>query len=311
MRIIFFGSDDFAETNLRKLIESSHKIVACVAPPDRPQGRGLKLAASPIKLCAQQFNIPLFQPTGVGEKDFVEKIKDLKPDLFVVISYGLILPESFLAIPAKMAVNVHPSLLPKYRGAAPINWAVISGEIRTGVSLIKMNSRMDAGDILAVEEVEIVETDTAEMLRDKLAGIAAHLLVKTVDKIEAGDALLIPQDEAEASYAPKLTKEMGQLAWEDPAVKIHNQIRGLQPWPGVFTYFQGKRIKIVTTQAGDVENARAVPGEVISVGPEGILAATGSGTLLIETVQPESGKVMTAAEFASGRQIRKGSAFNV
>ena len=311
MRIIFFGSDDFAEVNLRKLIDSPHEIAACVTPPDRPQGRGLKIAASPIKLCAQQFRIPLFQPTGVGEKEFLENIRTIDPDLFVVISYGLILPKSFLSIPKKMAVNVHPSLLPKYRGAAPINWAIINGETKTGISIIKMNPRMDAGDVIAVEEVGIIESDTAKLLRTKLAGISGHLLVKAVNAIEADDFSLTPQDDAQASYAPKLIREMGRVEWEDPAAKIYNRARGLQPWPGVFTYFQGKRVKLSKTRAVDEQHGRAVPGEVIDVRPDGILAAAGTGSLLIEKVQPESGKVMDAADFAAGRQISKGSAFNV
>lgn len=311
MRIVFFGSDDFAEVNLRKLIDSPHEIAACVAPPDRPQGRGLKTAPSPIKLCAQQFKIPLFQPTRIDEEGFLRNIKALKTDLFVVISYGLILPKSFLSIPKRMAVNVHPSLLPKYRGAAPINWAVINGETQTGVCVIKMSPRMDAGDIIASEEVEILESDTAELLRIKLAGIAAHLLAATVDALEAGTFSLTPQDESAATYAPKLTKEMGRVEWDAPAVKIHNMVRGLQPWPGAFTYFRGKRLKLTKTRVIEEQHAKASPGEVIEIRADGILTATGDGSLLIEQVHPESGKVMTAADFAAGREISRGSAFNV
>jgi len=301
MKIIFFGSDDFAAVHLEALIKGKHSLVAVVTPPDKARGRGMKTQPGPVKDLAQQHKIALLQPENVNDDQAIKKLKSFNADLFVVIAYGKILSQAVLDLPKIMPINVHSSLLPKYRGAAPINWAIIHGETLTGVSIIKMSKRMDAGDIVAQLEVAISDRITAQDLRQKMMEVSPAFLIKTIGLIEKGEFLLETQDEAKVSLAPKLTKELGEIDWSRPAVEIRNLIRGLQPWPGAYTKFRGKMLKILAADV-DVE-ASGKPGQILSAGKEGILIAAGKQALNVKGVHLESSKPMSAGEFIIGHKI--------
>lgn len=309
MRILFFGSDDFAEINLSRLVEAGHPVVACVTQPDRPKGRGMKVAASPIKTFAQAHGVPCLQPPSVREAQFLKDIRALNADLFVVIAYGQILPQELLDIPSICSVNVHASLLPKYRGAAPINWAILNGEKETGVTLIRMNARMDAGDILARRVLKISDEDDAPSLRRKLADLGAECLLESLPKLEKRAVRFIVQDETGATHAPKLTKPLGLIDWTRPALEIHNKVRGLLPWPAAFTFHHGKMLKILAGQVVRGRDEKFQPGMVTQITKDGILMNAGLDRLLIRTVHPESGKAMPAYEYAQGYKIKVGEAF--
>lgn len=309
MRIIFFGSDDFAATNLEALIKSSHQIVACVTPPDKPKGRHLKVGYSPVKECALQNDIDILQPVDFKEGSFVEKLKDYHADLFVVIAYGRILPRIILSIPKIFCINVHGSLLPKYRGAAPINWAIINGDQLTGVSIIKMNHKMDAGEIIVQTKLKIDQGDTALTLREKMAPLSADLLLSSVSAIENNDYVLTMQNEDNVSFAPILTKNHGLISWKKSAVEIHNLIRGLCPWPGAFTHFQGKILKILETQVLNIDSSSTFPGEVINITPPGVVISTPQNALLVKRVHLESSKPMDSKDFAIGHRLAVGFKF--
>ncbi len=306
MKIIFFGSDDFALVNLEKLLASDHEVVACVTRPDKPKGRGLKVAASPIADCALGRKLPLFQPEKITDASFIASLKEFQPDLFVVVAYGNILPPEILAIPYVCAMNVHASLLPQYRGAAPINWAIVNGDQETGVSIIKMNSQMDAGDIFSQAKQRIAPGDNAATLREKLAQLGAQLLVKTINSLEKNEYTLTAQDRRKVTLAPKLTKELGKIDWTKPASVIHDQVRGLVPWPGAFTTCQGKQIKVLESAVIAAPGKKANPGEIVELRSAGLLVATGEGNILLTRLHPESGKEMSSADFISGYKIKAG-----
>lgn len=306
MKIIFFGSDDFAGVHLEALLKTSHQIVACVTQPDKPKGRGMKVVFSPIKEIALEHKIPLLQPETLKDSNIISELKAFEADLFVVIAYGRILPQEVLDIPKKMAINVHGSLLPKYRGAAPINWAIINGDRETGVSIIKMNVKMDAGEILSDEKLPIAENDDASTLREKMAQKGKELLLKTISSIEKNTVTLRKQDESRVTIASKLTKELGKINWNQEAVKIHNLIRGLKPWPGAYTFYKGKQLKILSSEIKSSAD-QAKPGEVLETGRNGILVQARKQSLLIKEVQLEGSKKMTAAEFLIGHSLLKGS----
>jgi len=306
MNIIFFGSDDFALTHLETLCHSEHKVLACVTQPDRPKGRGLPMTVSVIKEFSVKNKIPVFQPTDLHDQNFIEELGRLQSDIFVVIAYGRILPTEILSIPKIFSVNVHASLLPRYRGAAPINWAIINGDTKTGVTLIKMNELMDAGEIIAQETVTIEENDNATTLRARLAKASGPLLLHTLKSIHDNKFHLTKQDLSKVSYAPKLTKDLGVIRWEEKATTIHNLVRGLIPWPNAFSYVKGKRFKILETEVIEDFDSRCQAGEVFSVSREGIDVMAGYGALSIKKVQPDNGKPMEAHSFASGYKIGVG-----
>lgn len=303
MRIIFFGSDDFAAIHLNQLLESSHEVVACVTQPDRPKGRGMKVVESPIKVIALSRKISLLQPETLKSNPLLDELKCFRADLFVVVAYGKILPEDVLAIPGIFCVNVHGSLLPKYRGAAPINWAIINGDDHTGVTVMKMSPILDAGEIILQARLAIAQEDTVVCLRQRMAQLGAVTLMEALDMIEKKTFTLTRQDLSKVSYASKLSKELGHVDWKDPAVRIENLVRGLQPWPGVSSSFNGKKFKILSAQVASAESSMAPPGTIIALKKEGIVVATGKEPLLIRQVQPESGKPMEARSFASGQKI--------
>ena len=303
MRIIFFGSDDFAAVHLRQLLDSSFKIVACVTQPDRPKGRGMKVVESPIKALALSHNIPLFQPETLKDKEFIDELFVFQADIFVVVAYGKILPEAVLTIPKIFCVNVHGSLLPKYRGAAPINWAVINGDDHTGVTVMKMSPILDAGEIIFQATMAIAQEDTVVSLRLRMAQLGAVTLLEALDQIKRKTFTLTRQDLSKVSYASKLNKELGHVDWRDPAIKIANLVRGLQPWPGVTAVFKSKKFKILSSRVVPGDPAVVPPGAILDINREGIVVATGHQSLLIRQVQPESGKPMEARSFASGQKL--------
>jgi methionyl-tRNA formyltransferase len=308
VKIIFFGSDDFAAVHLKELLASEHQVLAVVTQPDRAKGRGLEVVLSPIKTIGLDAKLPVFQPENLKDKTFTEKMKSFNCDLFVVIAYGRILPPELLQVPYVCAINVHGSLLPKYRGAAPINWAIINGDKETGVSIIKMNAGMDAGDIFSQAKLKIDDSDTAASLRAKMAEAGKKLLLKTIDSFEKNAYTLNVQDSHAVTLAPKLTKELGKIDWQKSAVEVHNLVRGLVPWPSAYTGYQGKLLKILATEIAKTDN-KGKPGQVVEVTKDALIVATGKGSLALKKVQPESAKAMDIKSFVAGHKITAGFQF--
>jgi len=318
MRVVFMGTDKFAVPSLEAVIESRVDLITVVTQPDQPKGRGLKLSFSPVKECALRYNIPISQPEKVRDKNFVEKIRDeFKPDLIIVSAYGQILPKSILDIPKFGCINVHPSLLPKYRGASPIQRAVMNGETETGVTLMFMDEGEDTGDIIFQECVPIGITETSETLSEKLAKIAGQMLLRILKKedgsiVESLELPRHPQDHSQATYAPKLSKEDGLIDWNKSAYEIHNIIRGTVPWPCAYTEFNSvsgkKMLKIWDSNLHDLpEGTDATPGTIVGIAKEsGIVVATGNGGLIINTVQPSDKSKMKAKDFINGYRIKIG-----
>lgn len=307
MRIVFFGSDDFAAAHLECLLGHKVELVGCVTQPDRPKGRGMRMAVSPIKALAVDHNVPVLQPADLKEPGFLRGLADLKADLFVVIAYGRLLPQVVLDMPAYSAINVHPSLLPNYRGAAPINWAIINGDRMTGISIIRLNVRMDAGDIIARVDVAIQPEDNAVTLRARMIRAGQELLLNTIDHIKNQTIVAEPQDPGRVSLAPKLTKELGRVCWSgQTAGQIHNLARGLMPWPTAYTTFQGKTIKLLATSVLTDSHPGAVPGQIVRVDKSGITVAARAGAVTVHQLLPESSKPMSADEFVRGYHVRTG-----
>ncbi len=298
------GTPEFAVPSLKALIDSEEDVAALVSQPDRPRGRGRKLASTPTKLVAQDYNIPVLQPDKIRDDIFLEEIGDLEPSLIVVAAYGKILPEGLLELPRYGCINVHASLLPCYRGAAPINWAVVRGEKVTGVTTMRMDEGMDTGDMLLKKEMPIEEQDTGETLTRRLSVIGAELLIETIKLLKEGALVPEKQDESKASYAPMLKKEDGLIDWEKSSLDIRNLIRGMLPWPGAFTRLGDKILKIYSAKSALSEGR---PGEVLS-SEKGVLeVACGGGSLIISELQIESGKRLEAKPFLSGRKIDPGT----
>ena len=300
MRILFMGTPEFALISLEKLIEAGEEVVGVITQPDRPRGRGRRVTASPVKAFAQEKAIPVYQPERLKDGEVLEKLAGFAPDLIVVVAYGKILPREVLELPPLGCINVHASLLPRYRGAAPIHWAIIRGEGVTGVTTMYIDEGMDTGDIILQEEVPILPEDNAGTLHDKLAHAGARLLLDTVARIKAGTEPRIPQPEEGVSYAPPLERTDEILDWNRPARQLWFQVRGLNPWPGAMTYWQGEILKVweVSPLKGDGD---AAPGEIIAVDKqEGILVGNGKGLLRLEVVQPAGKRRMTASDFARG-----------
>jgi len=310
MNLIFFGSDDFAAIHLEYLIERGYKIPVCVTHPDRQKGRGMKDFASPVKECALRHKIPVLQPSNLRESSLIEELKAYNVQLFIVIAYGQILSSSFLKIPRACALNVHASLLPKYRGAAPINWAIINGERETGLSIIRMTPALDAGDILAEETIAITPQMTAVELRAKMMAIGPGMLDRAIQLIEDKKAKFIAQDKTKVTYAPKLTKEMGAIDWKKGAKNIHGLVRGLLPWPSAYTHYQGKILKILSSEVVG-EGARQEPGTLIELTKNGFVIATSDKGLLVKKVHLQASKPMDASSFVNGHRLQVGFNFRV
>ncbi len=311
MKIVFFGSDDFALVHLKRVINSAHEVCACVTQPDKAKGRGMKVKHSDIKKCALAQDIPVFQPDDLNNTIFVKDLKAMNPDLFIVIAYGRFLPEEVLNIPQIISINVHASLLPRYRGAAPINWAIINGEEQTGLSIIKMNAQMDAGDVIACQSMRIDEEDTSFSLRERMKQISPDFLIETIKKIEAekGEMQTVSQNPAQVTFAAKITKKLGVIHWNKTSREIHNLVRGLLPWPAAYTYFNHKLLKILESQITDRDSSQYKPGEVIALNQENFIVATQDKALKVLKVHLESSKPMNVRSFLLGHKITPGIIF--
>jgi len=306
-RVVFLGTPRFAVPSLAATAERE-TVTLVVTNPDRPAGRGRSVAMSPVKEAALRRSLPVFQPERARTPESVERIRAEHPDLIVVVAYGQILPESILSIPRLFCVNVHASLLPKYRGAAPVHWAIARGETVTGVTIMRMDPGMDTGPMLLSREVPIGEEDTAGTMLERLSKVGAEALAEALDRLRAGNLPEIPQDDARATYAPMLKKEHGAIDWEKPAREIRNLVRGMTPWPSAHTVHEGRSLKVLSvSSAGPGPGGDASPGEVLSVGREGIEVACGDGSIFLVRLQPEGGRAMPAWDYAQGRRVRKGA----
>jgi methionyl-tRNA formyltransferase len=306
MNIVFFGSSNFSVNFLDSILSSGQKVQAVATRPDKPKGRHLILSPTPVKELAVKNNLKLFQPEDVNANDSIDFLSSLKPDLFVVVAYGEILSHKILEIPRIFSVNVHASLLPKYRGAAPINWALINGEKLSGITIIKMIEELDAGPVVLQKIIPIDDDDNAYTLEEKLSRHGAHSLLEALEKIKNNNFSLIAQNDAEVSFAPKLNKKAGFITWSQSATGIRNLIRGCMGWPDAFTYFKGKQLKIFKVSVVPFDANKYHPGEVVSAGKEGLLVATGKDCVLIEELQIEGRRRMSAEEFLTGHKIYSG-----
>ncbi|MBR3174098.1 MAG: methionyl-tRNA formyltransferase [Eubacterium sp.] len=299
MRVVFMGTPDFSVPALER-IATEHEVVAVVTQKDKPKGRGMSVSYTPVKESALKLNIPIYQPDKVKEESFVKELRELNPDVIVVIAFGQILSNDILTLPKYGCINVHASLLPKYRGAAPIQWAVIDGEEKSGVCTMKMDEGLDTGDIIDVDEITLDPKETGGSLFDKLAKLGGELILKTLQNLEFGKATFIKQDDSKSTYAKKMTKELGHIDFTKDAESIERLIRGLNPWPSAFTYLDGKVMKIWDA---DVVDAGGVPGTVISEDKDSFVIATGSKALKVNELQLEGKKRMKASDFLNGRSI--------
>jgi methionyl-tRNA formyltransferase len=299
-------------TVLRKLISSEHKVLAVVTQPDREKGRRLKVSPPATKVLAATRGIPVYQPDDASDKNSVAYLRKFNADLFVVVAFGQILSREALDIPKLCCVNIHSSLLPKYRGAAPTNWAIMNGDVVSGVTIIRMNEKMDEGDIILKKEIAIDKEDTNITLNEKLADIGADVLVEAIELIESGKAKFTRQDDSAATNVPKLKKEDGLINWNEPAVNIHNKVRGLLPWPGAYTHFNGKTLKILKTEVIEAGNGEGANGEVVDmIKHKGIVIKTGEGNLLVQYVQIEAKKPFDTDAFLCGHKIPLGYRFEL
>ena len=301
LKIVFMGTPDFAVPCLKTLNEN-YEVIAVITQPDRPKGRGQKLTPSPIKEYALEHNLTVLQPEKIKTSETEEQLKKLAPDLIVVVAFGQILSKAILDIPQLGCINVHASLLPKYRGAAPIHWSIINGETKTGITTMYMDVGLDTGDMILKEEVSISAKMNTGELHDTLMNIGAKTLLQTIKQITEGSVVRNKQNDAKASYAPLLTKELERINWLLPAQEIYNLVRGLNPWPVAFSIFKGKKLKIWQTKVIDNVTIGEI-GTVLSLTETGFTVQTGKGILEILELQPESKRKMTAKDFVCGNQI--------
>ncbi|MDO5132564.1 MAG: methionyl-tRNA formyltransferase [Eubacteriales bacterium] len=318
MRIIFMGTPDFAVRALDALCASGEEVILAVTQPDRQKGRGRKVIRTPVRLCAEKWGVPVFQPAKIREPEAVAKIRELAPDLIVVAAFGQILPQELLDIPRLGCINIHASLLPKLRGAAPIQWAVINGDPLSGVTLMQMDAGLDTGDILAQESVPIAGDETGESLYEKLAALGGSMIVRYLPEIEAGTLMPVPQQEELSSYAPMLRKEAGQIDWSVSAARIERRLRGMLPWPGAFTTLDGQTLKIWKAEIADPQSlpegsadGRPAPGTVLRTDKRAVYVACGEGVLALLEVQAEGRKRMETGAFLRGNPVSAGTVLGV
>lgn len=316
MRLVFMGTPDFAVPSLRALVKAGHDVVGVFTQPDRPAGRGKNLKPSPVKVAAEELGLAVFQPEKIKTAAEIDQLRALAPDSIIVVAYGQILSREILQIPAKGCINVHASLLPSYRGAAPIHWAVMKGETRTGVTTMLMDEGLDTGDILLKREVLISDEATTGEIHDELAVLGGELLIDTLKELEMGSLNPIPQT-GESNYAPLLKREHERLDWSRRAAELHHQIRGLNPWPGAFATFRGENLKIwrstpflqpvksLKTEAF-LKVATVDPGQILQVLEDSLVVQTGDGVLRILEVQPAGKRAMPARDFFNGRHGQVG-----
>ena len=306
MRVIFMGTPDFSVGTLEALVAAGHEVCLAVTQPDKPKGRGGKMQYTPVKEKAQFFGIPVYQTKRVRDPECVEELRKYHADVIVVIAFGQILPKSILELTPYGCINVHASLLPKYRGAAPIQWAIIEGESVTGVTPLQMDEGLDTGDMIMKTEVPIAEDETGETLHDKLAAAGAELCVETLKALEDGTAVHEKQGESPTAYAKMLTKELGNIDWTQPAVRIERLIRGLNSWPGTYSHWNGKVMKIWKAKAEENNGGNNQPGAVLGVGKNDFTVQTGDGILRILEVQMPGKKRMETGAFLRGNTMEPG-----
>jgi methionyl-tRNA formyltransferase len=304
-RIVFMGTPEFASILLEALLTDGWNVVGAVTQPDRPKGRGRKVAPTPVSRLAQTRGILVLQPQKIKSKVFFEDLADLRPDMLVVAAFGRILPQEVLSLPPLGCYNVHASLLPAYRGPAPVRWAIINGERTTGVTIFRMDEGMDTGDLIAAESLEIDPDETAGMLTERLARLAARMITPALRQVVEGTARFVPQDHAKATVVPILRKADGLIDWSLTAEAIRNRIRGLDPWPGAFTFWRGKRLRLWEAERQEGRGS-GDPGEILSVGDEGVGVQTAEGVLRLKALQLEGGRRMSAQEFLRGRKMVPG-----
>ena len=295
------GTPDIAATCLKRILADGFEVVACYTQPDRPKGRGMKMVASPVKEVALAHNIPVFQPENFRADETVEELRALKPDICAVVAYGRILPQRVLDIPTRGCINIHASLLPQYRGSAPYQWAVLDGLTETGVSAQHMVWEMDAGDVIDVEKTPIGENETAGEVLDKLAVLGAKLLSRVLSRMADGPVAGVPQDPACVTFAPMLNKTMCPIDWTKTAQQVHNQVRGLHPWPVATAEIQGTKFKVHETRLAEGSGA---PGEILGLTKTGLLIACGEGAVEIRSLQAEGGKRMAAPDYFRGHPLK-------
>jgi methionyl-tRNA formyltransferase len=301
---IFFGTPEFCEPVLRTLKQADRTPLAVVCQPDRPKGRGRKLESPPVKRWAQECSVEVLQPDKCKDTGFLDHIRGLKPDLGLVFAFGQLLPKELLDIPTRGFINIHPSLLPKYRGAAPIQWTLINGDQETGVTILQVTPKLDDGDMLLQESTKVDPQENAVELGERLARLGADLAVRALDLLEKDQAEFTPQEESQVVWAPALTKEDGRLDWAQTTLALHNRIRGVQPWPGAATHLGSKTLKI--HRAAPAEAPRAEAGQVVKAEGEDLLVGTGDGQLRLLEVQLEGKKRMPVKDFLLGRPVQAG-----
>ena len=322
MRIVFMGTPDFSVPALKALVEAGHQVIAVVTQPDKPKGRGKEVQMTPVKIQAMEYGIPVYQPAKVREASFVEVLKGLEADAYVVIAFGQILPKAVLELPKYGCINIHASLLPKYRGAAPIQWCVIDGERETGITTMMMDVGLDTGDMLEKAVIPIEEKETGGSLHDKLSMAGGDLILSTLKKLEEGTLVRTPQTDEGTCYAKMLTKSLGDIDWNQDAVSIERLIRGLNPWPSAYTMWNGKTIKIwaadviagreaadFLSESGVPAETGTAPGTVVCSDKRGLVVCTGGGLLSIRELQMEGKKRMDTPAFLRGYPIPAGDVF--
>ena len=317
MKVVFMGTPDFAVSTLEAIYEAGHEIVLVVTQPDKPRGRGKEMQFPDVKVWALEHDLPVYQPVKIKEEEAIEYLRGYEADVFVVAAFGQILPKAILDMPPLGCVNVHASLLPKYRGAAPIQWAVINGDKVSGVTTMQMGVGLDDGDMLLKEEVELAEDETGGSLFDRLAIVGGKLCVKTIEGLEAGTVKAVPQNEDEATHVGMIKKSMGEMDFEKSAVELERLIRGLNPWPSAFTKLNGKTLKVwkaAVSSYEDMANETGIsvsdiegsnPGEVIWTGKDSIAVKCNGDILLMKEVQLEGKKRMTVADYLRGHGIEQ------
>ena len=311
LRIIFMGTAELSCASLEKLCgDERFQVVAVVTQPDKPKGRELKLTPSPVKILAEKLQLPVLQPPRARDEKFIASLREYKSDLMVVVAYGQILPQSILDLPRHGCLNVHTSLLPKYRGAAPIQWAIADGEPETGVTIMKMDAGLDTGPILSTRRTPILPTDDSQILHDRLAQLGAELLAETIPDYVAGKISPQPQPATGSTYAAKIKKEDGQIDWNSPAEKIVNRLRAFTPWPGAFTFLQAEsKPQLLKIWKAEVVETSGGAGEVLFADKTGIIVACGQGALRILELQREGGKRLPAEQFLIGHPFKPGAKF--
>ncbi len=305
MKMVFMGTPDFAVVSLDRLIRENYEIITVITQPDRPSGRGNRVQSPPVKVRADQAGVRVMQPERIKDKEIIRALEELKPDIIIVVAYGQILPGEILGLPPLGCINVHASLLPKYRGAAPINWSIINGEEQTGITTMYMDKGLDTGDMLLQRTTGIGEHETAGQLHDRLAIMGAELLTETLCKLQKGGITPAAQDNKMATYAPQMDRSTGKVDWVLDARSIYNLIRGTNPWPGCYTLYNGERMKLFSARVLD-QHSRGICGEITGMESGGMVVQTGRGRILITEIQMPSSRRMTVDEYVRGNSISMG-----